>query len=300
MNLINRILRKKNLRISVVQKEQLETKPVVTDVIYLEKIGISASKEKHKFLIDNIKFCENLHKFCGFEFTLETDDAIFASFNNIKIQLHNGEELYILNEIYYEGCYNFLINSDCVVIDIGMNVGLASLFFLQKPFVKKILAFEPLPKTFEQARINIEQNSRDKERITIFNIGVGDNKNTVVVDFSNEWKGSTGIRGLPASKVNSSEKIEKVEIQLESIISVIDDALKYNLPIVAKIDCEGYEYKIFEKLENEDYINKISWYMIEWHDKGPEAIEKKLLSNNFKILSTLFKSNHAGMIYAVK
>jgi len=300
MSTVNKFLNRINLKISRIKKKQFEEVPVDRDTVFLDKIGIYVNKKKHKFLIDNINFCEKLHNFCGFSFTVEKDDAIFASFNNIKIQLYNGEELYILNEIYYEGCYNFLLNSDCVVIDIGMNVGLASLFFLQKPFVKKILAYEPIPKTFEHAKINLQQNNADKERITIFNNGVGDEKHTLIVDYSSEWKGSTGIRGLSENKIKSSQKIEKVEIQLKNIINVIDEALKYKLPIVAKIDCEGYEYKIFEKLERENYINKISFYMIEWHDKGPAEIEKKLLSNNFKILSTLFKSDGAGMIYAVQ
>src|SRR5204863_9779982 len=68
--------------------------------------------------------------------------------------------------------------------------------------------------------------------------------------------------------------------------------------IVVKIDCEGAEYEILEKLYLNGLLSRVDVLMIEWHLKGPQSICDLLIKSNFGIVSLLPYNKVAGMIYA--
>src|SRR5688572_20022379 len=53
------------------------------------------------------------------------DDRLIISFNNLVFNPTTAEELFIMEEVYVNGTYNFQNNHPVVVIDVGMNVGFA-------------------------------------------------------------------------------------------------------------------------------------------------------------------------------
>jgi hypothetical protein len=46
---------------------------------------------------------------------------------------------------------------------------------------------------------------------------------------------------------------------------IIEDAKAKHLDIVAKIDCEGSEFAVFEALETAGLLSEVSVFMVEWH-----------------------------------
>jgi signal transduction histidine kinase len=69
--------------------------------------------------------------------------------------------------------------------------------------------------------------------------------------------------------------------------------------IFFKIDCEGAEYEIIERLSEQKIFDFIDYLVIEWHDKGSTSIEKILLENNFNVISRNL-GTISGIIYAIK
>jgi len=93
-----------------------------------------------------------------------------------------------------------------------------------------------------------------------------------------------------------------IEVQLVSIEKVFELVVAENpsAKILLKLDCEGEEYAIFDMLKGSTYLNNVDIAIIEWHEKGPAAIENVLLDNQFKLKHVHHVSENSGMIYATK
>jgi len=70
--------------------------------------------------------------------------------------------------------------------------------------------------------------------------------------------------------------------------------------IILKIDCEGSEYEILERLNDTGLLPRFDVIMIEWHIKGTAPLRKILHDNNFDILSMGEHNMNIGMMYAFK
>ncbi len=75
-------------------------------------------------------------------------------------------------------------------------------------------------------------------------------------------------------KVNKTENLPTVKVQVIDIEAEIERVLssEANARLLLKIDCEGEEYQIFEKLENAHFLDRVAGFIIEWHIKGPQPI----------------------------
>lgn len=230
----------------------------------------------------------------------EYKNGVYAEFDDLKFYLESPEEFYILKEVFVENDYNLLSNERCVVFDIGMNIGISSLFFALKDNITKIYSFEPVVATYNQALYNFDLNKKYSNKIEPFNFGLGGSTRAEKVLYDSQMKGNCGIR-LDLSPSITIDKAQEIEIQIISIEKIIKDIIDRHphQKIVLKIDCEGAEYEILKKLEKEDLLIKIDVFMIEWHDKGSEILEEILIKSDFNIVSRAL-SPITGMIYAFK
>jgi FkbM family methyltransferase len=230
----------------------------------------------------------------------EHENGVFVEFDDLRFYVESPEEFYILKEVFVEKDYNLLSNENYVVFDIGMNIGISSLFFALKDNITKIYSFEPVLETYSQALYNFDLNKKYSNKIEPFNLGLGGYTRTEKVLYDPQMKGNCGIR-LESSPNISIEKAEEIEISIVSIEEVIKDIFDrhINQKIVLKIDCEGAEYEIVRKLKDENLLKQIDILMIEWHDKGSKIIEEILVEHNFNIISRVL-SPITGMIYAFK
>lgn len=223
---------------------------------------------------------------------------IELSFDDIHFHIHAADEIYIIHEVFIKGVYNYSCDEDFLLIDIGMNIGSASLYFANNPHCKKIIAFEPFEKTIQAAKNNLALNSRLAGKIEIRSTGLGYPARTMHVPYTDKHKGTVGIHGVAA---NENAPVESAELK----ISDVYDALKIfieekNIRKIIKIDCEGAEYEIIERLHQMNCINAFDVYMIEWHIHGPQQIKDLLIKNDFAVHSTDEFEKGAGMIYAYK
>jgi FkbM family methyltransferase len=272
-----------------------------TNSIQLYDIGLKLDADKYKFFLEGYSIVKKLKEKLGAVFTLDDKENISVSINDLKINLQTWEELFILDEVFINGVYNFKSKEDFVFIDIGMNVGITSLYFSVKKNVKKIYAFEPFTPTFDQACLNIKQNKKEAI-IQCFNFGLSDEDKTLSLDYDPKHKGNMGKNGIPSHLQLIGNEVRSEKIILKNIEEVFKKILDEDSThrIVCKIDCEGAEYEIISKLSTSNLLKKIDVLFLEWHFKGPDAITLALLEQNYNLFSFDEFNEAAGMVYAFK
>ncbi|MCL1972088.1 MAG: FkbM family methyltransferase [Endomicrobia bacterium] len=125
-----------------------------------------------------------------------------------------------------------------IVVDIGGNIGMVSIFLTKKyPFLK-IYAFEPVKENFDNFKSNILLNKISDGIIHLENKAVTKDGRNVNLTFMRENSGGSNIFEIPNmtnKKSNISESLTLEQIFLENNIKDCK---------LLKMDCEGAEYEI--------------------------------------------------------
>lgn len=154
----------------------------------------------------------------------------------ISVRLHHIADLSTLNLIFAREDY-FVPKSCAVVVDVGANIGLSSLYFLSRNQKPHVYAYEPAPPTFNKLQGNLVNYA---DSVTL--------KQCAVSDFS----GSV-LMGLEESGVYSAIGLDaknQVEVECVDIMSVLEEVLsKHAIIDVLKLDCEGHESRILKAIE---------------------------------------------------
>ena len=59
------------------------------------------------------------------------DNHLVVSYDGLRVTLSNEEEIFIFYEVFYKRQYAFSGIPNPIVVDIGFNIGLSSIFFLK-------------------------------------------------------------------------------------------------------------------------------------------------------------------------
>ena len=224
-------------------------------------------------------------------------NTLFVDLNDIKFEIQTTEEWFILEEIFFKGEYNFLVPFEYVLIDIGMNVGLSSLFFAAKKEVKKIYSFEPVKPTFTWGLNNFILNPHLYAKIESFNVGISRHSREEWFYYKKEESGNS--RKI---EINYTPHImELIQVELKAVKEVLTPivAQHQNDPIICKIDCEGAEYEIIDSLVEEKLIRNIYAFVMEWHKPGNENLLAEKMRNHGFIVVLKHEYDHMGLIYAI-
>lgn len=157
------------------------------------------------------------------------------------------------------------------VIDIGANIGCFSLMAANFG-AKTVLAVEPISKTFDQLKSNINRSLY--KNIKAIKYAVTDkNEDYVKIPLQKD----SGLNGMYYTQ--NLQNFEIVEtVTLNKLLSKVDTSQN---DIFLKIDCEGAEYDILLNASIED-VQKIDSIILEIHAdvhphyKGFEIIQNKL------------------------
>lgn len=163
--------------------------------------------------------------------------------------LENSETLsHLMREVVLGdeyGIVNMQFNDDDVVIDIGANVGLVSIFLAKKFPNIKIYSFEAHPYNYKNFINNIEIN---KVKNIIPNNHAVYSIDNQEIEISMDFVNSGSSNCYEHGNLSLSEKVKT--ISLDTIINENNiNKIKF-----LKIDCEGAEFDI---LENSQMIQKI-------------------------------------------
>lgn len=233
------------------------------------------------------------------EFT--PDNKLMIEIDGVNYLLRSTEEFEILLSIYCYGEYNIVLPYDFIFVDIGMNIGITSLFFAAKPNVKKVIGFEPLPATYRCLLDNLNLNPGLAGKISAHNFGLAGTTRSQLVEYCFEYKGGVGILGLPADiKAQSAYHTEEIQLRdageaLREIVSAFPGE-----NIVLKIDCEGAEYEFFRNGLFLELLDVCTVVMLEYHRLGYEAIKLPLEEKGYQVQVVENALGINGMLYAAR
>ena len=212
------------------------------------------------------------------------DGAVVLTVNGVSLHADSRDDIAFIGEIFVDGAYNFLLGAESCVIDIGMNVGLASLSFAARSEVREVHGFEPFASTFERAADNLALNPSLAAKITAYRAGLADR----------DWSGDIRVATTPHSGSRTTlgaAEGDPVFIELRdagrTLAPIIERARAQGRRIVMKVDCEGSEFAVFESLDRAGLFGAIDAIMIEWHrifpTKGRHDLFAPLQRNGFVI-----------------
>jgi len=268
---------------------------------WVAELGISLEPAHHGLLA--ALWQARALKRAGVQFANAGSDII-AQTPSFTVAVENEEELFILREVVATGVYNLHLSSaGAVVLDIGMNVGFASLQFAAQAQVGAVWSYEPVPATYGRALRNLERNRDLAVKISPHNCGLSDAAGEMTFDYSPHWRGAAGVNGLTPEfrHYHRSDGVSRVTVKVRSASEVVRQLrAKYQrAAIIVKMDCEGCEYRIIADLQREDLLRQVHVFLIEWHKYGPTELVQALAGAGFDVLS-LTPGEETGMIYACR
>jgi len=200
---------------------------------------------------DDILFKETIN--VGENITVNLEDKIYYDKNDTN-SWAPFYEVFIKNS--YESDLVKLDKND-VVLDLGANIGMFSLFAAKK--VKKIYSVEPLPETY----YNLTQNLKHFSNVETFNNAIFSKGGEIEFN-KNEVSGASSI----FNKQHNFETVSVNAITFQDFISNNNiDRINY-----LKIDIEGAEFDLFENITEQFLENNIDKIFMEVH-----------LMNDFKL-----------------
>lgn len=274
----------------LLKKEKYEDKKVYSF------LGIKITKKrktKHKqSILDTYK---NDYSLSGY-LVEKNNTGIFLCKKNLTLCGKSDNTLWTGVDVLCKQDYNFDADSDFVMIDIGLNIGLTSLYSAQKENIIKIYGFEPFMPTFKQAQQNLKLNPVLAEKIEIFNFGLGDSEKTLDIHYNPQLPGSMSS---VSDKFSDCTDVEKIAIKKASDV-IGEIVTKHKENIFLKIDCEGAEKEIVPELDKAGLLKKIKIIIMEWHYENPQYLVDILRRNGFTTFCNHAAINYQGMIRAVR
>ncbi len=229
-------------------------------------------------------------------------EGFVVEISGIKMAASTSEEIFIIDEVFSEKVYGLVSNGPAQVIDIGANIGTATLYFANHPWVNKVIGFEPIEPTYQKAKHNITLNPLIASKISLFNFGLAGSDREEIVTYSESWAGSVGMRITHPAVANAPDRRDE-RMRLRNASSALQElGLGMNdVKTFMKMDCEGAEYEIINNLSESGLLKCVSALMVEWHDVGSDPLIQVLLRNGFVVLEGRESTDkRTGLIYAMR
>lgn len=256
--------------------------------------------EAHPFLLEGldllVRLCQRKPATCEV-----TAEGLRLGIDGLSLMVQTAEELYIVSEVFVNRCYDISLGRPFVLIDVGMNVGFASLWFANRPDVEAVYGYEPFDPTYRQALNNLAANPTPGAKIRPHKFGLGADAKELEPLYDPTLKGKSSICGAN-DRCYDSASAARVRVTINEAGGVISDVISRHpgTAVVAKIDCEGAEYEILPALERTGVLGRLDGLMIEWHVEGPARLTEVLHRSGFKVVSVEGESSGIGLIYAAR
>jgi FkbM family methyltransferase len=241
------------------------------------------------------------------------DDRLLLEITHKKLgkkyvfDIENDALLSVL-QIYVDTCYLFYdAKNSYVVLDIGMNIGDTALLFSSYENVERVYSFEPFKPTYQMAMRNFALNKDVAKKIVPYNFGISDKDRNLSVSYSVERSGNmSSFNNVSVEKRNDMHE----SIVIKSIEHIFDNVLPLPPPengkkspykLLMKIDCEGDEFEIFNKMDEKDLFKYVDCIMLEWHRRDFKMLIDILEKHHFVSFSLLNAYDaSSGTLYCVK
>lgn len=217
----------------------------------------------------------------------ETKNFYIIEFNHgfkhqLKFRKFPSSDILVYNQIYGYKEYEYVVNlylknfgpvsSPVKIIDAGGNIGLSSIYFMQRFPDSKVIIIEPEKENFEELSFNLVKYDN------IIKINGALWKNNCKLNIVNDFRDKSDW----AFRVEESKNGSVSAFSMDYLMKEHD----FDFVDILKIDVEGAEKEIFtSKDSNLDFLQKTKCIAIEIHDefKCKEQILQILADYGFSI-----------------
>ena len=193
----------------------------------------------------------------------------------------NEPLLRIFLEVWGWNVYNpsgFEIESDDLVVDIGANVGVFSLFAARRTR-NRVIAVEPYGPNFQFLQANVERNNADN--VSCLNLAIGDEIGSVRLFHSS----NDGGHLLFDHNAIEGRLTEFSTVDATTLPSLLEENRVRRVNFL-KLDCEGAEFPILLNAPRST-LERIDRIALEYHDEvtdhGHEELVDRLRSEGFSV-----------------
>jgi len=194
-----------------------------------------------------------------------------------------------LVETFFDESYGGLDVHNGTVIDIGAFIGDTAIYFASRG-AKKIVAFEPAPPLYRIAIKNVRMNKMDNV-ISIRNEAVGERYDEVTLKYKKSWPGGSSL-------LNTGSSVQNVVYYPVKMVPFSDIVYELGYVDLVKVDCEGYEHKIFLNAYVSGSLKNVENIIVEVHG-NPNNIISLLKKSSYKITQKSL-SPYLHLLYACK
>jgi FkbM family methyltransferase len=154
------------------------------------------------------------------------------------------------------------IGPKSVVLDVGAYIGewAQEITNLYDP---AILAFEPDPRNFKQ----LEQRAQDNAHLTPYRYGLGEKNEKVLMKL--EYMGSSVI-----SHDTENNEAPSASAEIRDIFDTWNTLALERVDLM-KINIEGGEFSLLERMIETGLIKKVDCYLIQFHEWHPGAYRRR-------------------------
>ena len=172
-------------------------------------------------------------------------------------------------------------------IDIGANQGLYSLIAGQNPDCGWIVAFEPVPATFDLLSRNIAINGLEA-RATLHRLAIAAEAGQSRICLDESHSGTASLSANSAASAGRTISIETVDA------GALDGMLDNPLPAIVKIDVEGLEEVVTTELLKTSFSSSIEgvFYEIDERWSDPDTMAALLRDAGFSRFTKIGRGHH--------
>lgn len=181
-------------------------------------------------------------------------------------------------EIIEQDCYHlddpvFQAKTPLVVVDVGANIGVFSIWCAKKWPECRVIGVELLPGNCDWLNKNIVAN--DLHQIEVVNKGVGYRDAVEKFQVARDSVGGFPISAYADHRYddNIPKGLDIIEVNVVSLKSLFEDRRITKVDIL-KMDCEGSEWEILRSPQNQEALLSVENISMEYHtDKGNKVKE---------------------------
>jgi len=179
-----------------------------------------------------------------------------------------------------------------VILDIGGNIGITSVYLTNKFPNAKIYTFEPVPQNYEI----LKKNTENYDNISIYNVGLGCEDGSFEIYMSEDDENFGGA-SLYAEAGGVNIKAT-TKCQIRNIDEILNEIGIKKIDLI-KIDTEGAEYDILTTI-NESILDQVKWIVGELHGNRDFELLTYLESMNFNVSMKKAIDNRLFMFHCAK
>jgi FkbM family methyltransferase len=172
--------------------------------------------------------------------------SVRTPLGRVQIALRNFESLKTVFSIFCREDYFTSTSRAFHVVDLGANVGIASLYFLTRNAQTTVQCYEPDPANLAWLQKNLQAF---RSRVSIVERAVGVVAGTATLYCSEDGKYS--------SLIKSDHTFRSHEVKIDAFWQVLDASIDGKAAVLIKIDVEGLERDLVTSVQFEKYPNVV-------------------------------------------